>query len=62
MKAYSYSDYYESAQEVVISKARALKELSTHGVDDELTVCQFFAELGEADYYNAQEVLDFLGY
>ena len=60
MKA--YLDYYESAQEVVISKARALKELSTHGVDDELTVRQFFAELGEADYYNAQEVLDFLGY
>jgi len=57
-----YTDYYKSAEGVIISKERAIKELSKHGSDDELSMAQFFAELGEEDTYNATDVLDWLGY
>ena len=58
----SVTDYYKSAEGVIISKERAIKELSKHGSDDELSMAQFFAELGEEDTYNATDVLGWLGY
>lgn len=54
--------YYESAEGQRISKARALQELKRHGVDDAETVAAFFADVGERDEYDAQAVLDWLGY
>ena len=56
------NEYYESAESVVISKARAVQELRNHGVGDQPSLCQFFAELGDDEHYNAQDVLDWLGY
>ncbi len=51
--------YYESAEGEVITKERALKELEKHGgledVDD------FYECLGDQPYYDAQEVLGWLG-
>lgn len=50
--------YYESAEELVISKARAIKECQDHSVPAE----DMFKELGEHDEYDAQAVLRFLGH
>lgn len=50
--------YYESAEETTISKTRAIKECRAHGCSD----ADMFAELGERDEYEAQEVLRWLGY
>jgi hypothetical protein len=52
-------DYYESAEDTIITKARALKELNDHCCED---VEQFFNDLGEHEYYDAQKVLEWLGY
>lgn len=51
-------DYYESAEGLTITKARAVKEVEKHGSD----VQEFFADCGERDSYNAQAVLRWLGY
>lgn len=50
--------YYESAEGVVISRERALQEVRSHGCDQR----EFLAELGERTEYEAQMVLDWLGY
>lgn len=56
-------DYYESAEGVRISYARAMKEIARHGLaDDAQTLADFHAELGRSDDYDAQAVLAFLGY
>ena len=52
-------DYYESAEDIIITKARALKELNDHCCED---IGQFFNDLGEREYYDAQKVLEWLGY
>ena len=52
-------NYYESAEGITITKERALKELSNHGVCD---IAEFFDDLGDKDNYNAQAVLAWLGY
>ena len=53
--------YYESAEGEVITLERALHELDKHGcVDEDKT--QFLRDLGREDYYDAQAVLDWLGY
>ena len=54
-----YADYYSSAEGITITKARALKELTMHGIVDP---SDFFAEMGDHEMYNAQAVLDWLGY
>lgn len=55
--------YYDSAEGVTITQARALKELERHGhirgSDDWQA---FFADLGDRPEYDAQEVLGWLGY
>lgn len=53
------STYYESADGIVLSRARALAELRSHGVDDP---SEFFEECGDCPTYTAQYVLEWLGY
>lgn len=64
--------YYESASDQIISKERAIQELINHGClpqDIGDVACiengdfhEFFNDLGERDFYTAQEVLNWLGY
>lgn len=50
--------YYESAQNLVISYDRAIKEVLSHGAD----IQEFISDLGRHSTYNAQHVLNWLGY
>ncbi|EFB2841184.1 MULTISPECIES: hypothetical protein [Escherichia] len=53
--------YFDSAEELIISKQRALEELKKHGIAaSEIKV--FFSEMGVRKEYNAQDVLRWLGY
>lgn len=52
--------YFESAEGQMISSDRAIKEVMDHGLEAELGV--FFDDLGIRDEYDAQEVLQWLGY
>ena len=52
--------YSESAKGKQISRKRAIKELENHGCDDQMD--DFYEELGDKDFYNASDVLHFLGY
>lgn len=51
--------YYESAEGETMTRARAYQELDDHGVIDRE---EFIEEMGRHDTYDAQEVLDWLGY
>ncbi len=53
------SDYYDSAEGIMISKYRVICELKDHGVVD---FNEFFDDLGDKKLYSAQAVLDWLGY
>ncbi len=53
--------YYESAEDLMIGRERAMIELDRHGICDE-DRAQFFADMGDHDEYGAQEVLGWLGY
>ena len=50
--------YYESAEGMTISAARAMREVRAHGCDAD----DFLAEMGRHATYSAQAVLDWLGY
>ena len=50
--------YYESAEGELITMARALQELASHDAD----AAEFFEDMGEHAEYDAQAVLDWLGY
>ena len=52
-------DYYESAEDIIITRERALLELARHDCED---IEQFFDDLGDRRVYDAQEVLVWLGY
>jgi len=52
-------DYYESAEELTITKDRALQEIRDHGCED---FDEFFHDLGDRAEYSAQDVLVWLGY
>ena len=55
--------YYESAKGVTITRERAFQELKAHGhILDFRGLREFFRECGNAPRYNAQRVLEFLGY
>lgn len=55
--------YYESAEDVQISRKRALKEIGAHGhYLCTMDAAQFFEECGDRESYDAQEVLNWLGY
>ena len=56
------SSYYESAEEIVITHDRAIKELNNHGLDDSLTINDFYDELGVLKTYDAQQVMRCIGY
>lgn len=53
--------YYDSAEGITITKARAMAELDRHGICDE-DRAMFFADMGDCDTYDAQAVLIWLGY
>ena len=59
MRGDNFSEYYDSAEDIMISRERTCQELKAHGVVD---FNEFFEELGEKDIYSAQDVLDWLGY
>ncbi|MCS4309477.1 hypothetical protein M2404_003849 [Rheinheimera pacifica] len=50
--------YYESAEGLKITKARAVKECEDHGADP----AEMFSELGDLAEYDAQAVLRWLGH
>jgi len=50
--------YYESAEGMTISKARAMSELVKHNASWD----EFIADNGEREEYDAQDVLAWLGY
>ena len=55
--------YYESAEGETISKARVKQELAKHGLlpgTEDYQAC--WDDLGDHDYYEAQKILDWLGY
>ena len=59
MRGDNFSDYYDSAEGIMISRKRACQELKDHGLVD---LQEFFDELGDRDIYSAQDVLAWLGY
>lgn len=52
--------YYESAEDVKISNARAYREFKDHGAEDDWP--EFIEAMGNREFYWAQDVLSFLGY
>jgi len=54
-------DYYESAEDITITRKRACQELKAHNQDAQ-DVFEFFEQLGFCSHYKAQDVLDWLGY
>jgi hypothetical protein len=52
--------YYESAEGVTISKARAYKEFEDHGLTSDWV--EFVCWRGDRDSYLAEDVLGWLGY
>ena len=56
-------DYYESAENSTITRERALKELMNHGIDVNSEEIELFdLEVGYKEFYDAQQVLAWLGY
>lgn len=53
--------YYSSAKGVLINRERVVKELRSHNMNDN-DISSFFRECGEAELYDAQDVLNWLGY
>lgn len=52
--------YYESAEDILISRERAYEELGKHGVSGEWEM--FLSDMGDKEEYKAQDVLAWLGY
>ena len=52
--------YYESAENIQITHKRALQELKKHGLLEDVKM--FYEECGRRETYDAQEVLQWLGY
>jgi hypothetical protein len=50
--------YLDSAENVTISKARAIQEVLKHGANE----IDFLNDCGNFEFYNAQSVLFWLGY
>ena len=59
MRGDNFSDYYNSAEDLTITRERALQELRDHNCED---FQEFFDDLGDREEYNAQSVLIWLGY
>ena len=54
-------DYYESAEDITITRARAIEVLEEHSLPLE-ELPQFDQDLGRKESYQAQHVLAWLGY
>lgn len=54
-----FETYYDSAEDLEITRERAIQELRSHSIYDP---SEFFADVGEKETYQAQAVLDWLGY
>ncbi|HSG20134.1 MAG TPA: hypothetical protein VLA31_05135, partial [Burkholderiaceae bacterium] len=52
--------YFESAEGIMVTRDRALKEIADHGLQDEIGT--FIDDLGDREEYPAQDVLIWLGY
>jgi hypothetical protein len=52
--------YYESAEGVTITRKRAIEEIKNHGLLDNLD--DFDQDVGVFEEYEAQAVLQWLGY
>ncbi|EBY5753486.1 hypothetical protein EKL85_21515 [Salmonella enterica subsp. enterica serovar Give] len=55
-------DYFGSAENMSISRKRALEELKKHHFDNTDDIAEFYADVGDCDIYRAQDVLRWLGY
>ena len=51
--------YYESAEDLMISQAKAFDELAKHGCQE---IQQILDDMGDKEEYEAQKVLEWLGY
>ncbi len=54
--------YSESAEGVLITKARAVVELQRHGIFRAEEIAEFLADCGDREAYDAGDVLRWLGY
>ena len=54
--------YYESAEDIKITKKRAFQELKHHGIEHVDDIDTFLKDLGNKPEYDAQEVLRWLGH
>lgn len=54
-------DYFDSAEDVIITRERAYQELRAHGCTED-DYQDFLDQVGDLNEYDAQEVLIFLGY
>lgn len=65
-----FNTYSESAENVLITKARVIKELKSHGITEKSEVEEFFADLGkpsrvdnlQGQLWYAHRVLAIIGY
>jgi len=53
-------DYYDSAEDFVITRKRAMQEIAEHNASSEID--EFYSIYGLKEEYNAQDVLNWLGY
>tara|TARA_Y100000015_G_C2379714_1_gene84354 strand:- start:69 stop:236 length:168 start_codon:yes stop_codon:yes gene_type:complete len=51
--------YYDSAQGIVLSQEEAFGVLAQHGCQE---FDEFFQDMGDKEEYEAQKVLEWLGY
>ncbi|MBJ2153179.1 hypothetical protein [Paracoccus sp. IB05] len=54
--------YSESAEGVIVTRARALLELQRHGVFRAEDIAEFLFDCGDLESYDAGDVLRWLGY
>ena len=54
-------NYYDSAEDIIITRTSAFEVLEQHGIPSE-EFEEFLEEVGYADTYEAQSVLNWLGY
>lgn len=55
------NDYYTEAEGVTMTHDRAIKEIKRHWVTD-TELSEFYNDLGKKEYYQAKDILAWLGY
>lgn len=51
--------YYDSAEDIKLSQDEAFNVLAQHGCQE---IDEFFQDMGDKEEYDAQKVLEWLGY